>query len=76
MRIRSYMCVGLAVSLAAVSAAACKSSGGGSSSGKTLVIATDLPLQGSNKDTSDSTNKMIQLYLDSVGGKAGTTRSR
>ena len=72
MRIRSYMCVGLAISLAAVSAAACKSSGSGSSSGKTLVIATDLPLQGSNKDTSDSTNKMIQLYLDSVGGKAGS----
>jgi branched-chain amino acid transport system substrate-binding protein len=70
-RIRSYMCVGLAISLAAVSAAACKSSSGGSSSSKTLVIATDLPLQGSNKDTSDSTNKMIQLYLDSVGSKAG-----
>lgn len=70
MRIRSYMCVGLAISLAAVSAAACKSSSGGSSS-KTLVIATDLPLQGSNKDTSDSTNKLIQLYLDSVQSKAG-----
>jgi branched-chain amino acid transport system substrate-binding protein len=69
-RIRSYMCVGLAISLAAVSAAACKSSGSGSSS-KTLVIATDLPLQGSSKDTSDSTNKMIQLYLDSVQSKAG-----
>ena len=40
-------------------------------SGKTLVIGTDLPLQGSNKDTSDSTNNLIQLYLDSVGDKAG-----
>jgi branched-chain amino acid transport system substrate-binding protein len=55
------------------SAAAQPSGGGGSqaASGKTLVIGTDLPLQGSNKDTSDSTNNLIQLYLDSVGDKAG-----
>jgi branched-chain amino acid transport system substrate-binding protein len=45
------------------------SAGGGS--GKTVTIATDLPLQGSNKDTNDATNKLIQLYLDQQGGKAG-----
>jgi len=38
---------------------------------KTLVIATDLPLQGSSFDSNDSTNKAIALYLKSVGGKAG-----
>lgn len=44
-------------------------SGGG---GKTLVISTDLPLQGSSASTSDSTNKLIQLYLESIGSKAGS----
>ena len=38
---------------------------------KTLVIATDLPLQGSSFDSNDSTNKAIALYLKSIGGKAG-----
>jgi branched-chain amino acid transport system substrate-binding protein len=76
------MCAALAVAVATVSLTACSSSssgGGGSdagsgsavASGKTLTIATDLPLQGSNKDTSDSTNNMIQLYLDSIGDKVG-----
>ncbi|WP_375480063.1 branched-chain amino acid ABC transporter substrate-binding protein [uncultured Jatrophihabitans sp.] len=49
-------------------------SGGGSTasaSGKTVTVATDLPLQGTNKDANDSTNKMIQLYLDEHGDKAG-----
>ncbi|PZS17305.1 MAG: amino acid ABC transporter substrate-binding protein [Pseudonocardiales bacterium] len=72
MRVRSFLVVGLAVSIAATSAAACKSSGSKKTgASKNLVIATDLPLQGSNKDTSDATNKLIQLYLDQVGGKAG-----
>jgi len=71
-RVRSFLVVGLAVSIAATSAAACKSSGSKKTgASKNLVIATDLPLQGSNKDTSDATNKLIQLYLDQVGGKAG-----
>ena len=52
----------------AASGAPSNSAGGG---GKTLIIGTDLPLQGSNKDTSDSTNNMIQLYLDQQGDKAG-----
>ncbi|MEI6295220.1 MAG: hypothetical protein WCO95_04095, partial [Actinomycetes bacterium] len=38
---------------------------------KTLIIATDLPLQGSSFDSNDSTNKAIALYLKSVGGMAG-----
>jgi len=38
---------------------------------KTLVIATDLPLQGSSFDSNDSTNKAIALYLKQVGYKAG-----
>ena len=38
---------------------------------KTLVISSDLPLQGSAFDSNDSTNKAIELYLKSVGYKAG-----
>ena len=45
--------------------------GGGGGGGKTLVIGTDLPLQGSSAQQSDDTNKMIQLYLDQQGDKTG-----
>jgi branched-chain amino acid transport system substrate-binding protein len=38
---------------------------------KTLVISSDLPLQGSAFDSNDSTNKAIELYLKSMGYKAG-----
>ncbi len=38
---------------------------------KDLVISTDLPLQGASATQSDSTNKMIQLYLEQIGSKAG-----
>ncbi|HKS99572.1 MAG TPA: branched-chain amino acid ABC transporter substrate-binding protein [Rugosimonospora sp.] len=54
--------------------AACSKSGGGSSSGsggKTLIVGVDLPFQGASKDTSDATFNAMQLYLTSVGGKAG-----
>ena len=58
--------------VAALSLAACaNNAGGGGGGGTDLVISTDLPLQGASASTSDSTNKMIQLYLDQVGGKAG-----
>jgi len=66
------------VAVATLGVAACggssgsSSSGSGSSGGKTLIISTDLPLQGSSADASADTNKAIQLYLDSVGDKAGT----
>jgi branched-chain amino acid transport system substrate-binding protein len=39
--------------------------------GTTLVISTDLPLQGSSKDASESTNNAIDLYLGQIGYKAG-----
>jgi len=45
--------------------------GGGSGGGKTVVVSTDLPLQGASKDASDSTNNLIQLYLDQIESKAG-----
>ena len=57
--------------------AACggSSGGGGSSSsgggGKTLIISTDLPLQGSSADASNATNQAIELYLSQIGNKAG-----
>jgi branched-chain amino acid transport system substrate-binding protein len=67
------------MALAGLALAACGgSSGGGSgaasgggSSGKTLIISSDLPLQGSSKDASAAMNNAIKLYLDQVGNKAG-----
>jgi branched-chain amino acid transport system substrate-binding protein len=65
------------VAVGALGLAACASggdSGSGSSGGggaKTVIISTDLPLQGSNKDASDSTNNAIELYLKSIGNKVG-----
>ena len=40
---------------------------------KSVVIGIDLPLQGSLASVSDSTVKMVRLYLDQVGGRAGNT---
>jgi branched-chain amino acid transport system substrate-binding protein len=45
--------------------------GGGGGNSKAVIISTDLPLQGAQASQSDSTNKLIQLYLDQVGSKAG-----
>jgi branched-chain amino acid transport system substrate-binding protein len=64
------------VAAATLALAACGGSSGGSGDaaaggGKTLTIATDLPLQGSSADASADTNKAIQLYLDSIGNKVG-----
>ena len=65
------------VAVGALGLAACASGSNGStgssggSGGKTLIVSTDLPLQGSNKDASDSTNNAIDLYLKSIGNKAG-----
>jgi branched-chain amino acid transport system substrate-binding protein len=64
----------LAVAAMAVAACGGGSSGGGGGGGgggKTLVISTDLPLQGASKDASESTNNAIKLYLEQVGNKAG-----
>ncbi|MUH52125.1 MAG: hypothetical protein F2789_13040, partial [Actinobacteria bacterium] len=45
--------------------------GGTTASGDTLIIATDLPLQGANADASKDTNNAIELLLEQAGGKAG-----
>src|SRR5689334_18698341 len=61
------------VAAAALAVAACggsdDSSGGGG--GKTLIISSDLPLQGASKDASVATNNAIKLYLEQQGNKAG-----
>ena len=64
------------VTTAALALTACANNGdsrgaAGGSGSKELVVATDLPLQGPVASQADSTNKMIQLYLDLIGGKAG-----
>jgi branched-chain amino acid transport system substrate-binding protein len=41
------------------------------SAAPTLIISSDLPLQGAAKDFNDSTNKAIELYLKQVHYKAG-----
>jgi len=61
--------------VAALALAACGSSSSSTTSssggGKTLVISSDLPLQGASKDASDATNQAIDLYLSQIGYKAG-----
>jgi branched-chain amino acid transport system substrate-binding protein len=59
------------IAVAAIAAAACGKSNNASSSGKTLVVGVDLPFQGASSDTSNATFNGMQLYLDSVGDKAG-----
>jgi branched-chain amino acid transport system substrate-binding protein len=61
--------------VAALSLSACATNGGGAGgeapASTDLVISTDLPLQGASATQSDDTNKLIQLYLEQVGNKAG-----
>lgn len=60
------------VKAAAIAAAAgllLAACGGSSSGGKTLQIASDLPLQGANKDGNDMTNNAMKLYLEQLGNK-------
>jgi branched-chain amino acid transport system substrate-binding protein len=61
------------VALLAAACASTSSSGTGSTggTGKTLVISTDMPLQGASKSASESTINAIKLYLDSINYKAG-----
>lgn len=65
--------VGALVVASALALAACGSNSGSGSGGggKELVIATDLPLQGSSADASASTNNVVKLYLESIGNKVG-----
>ncbi|MCW2810427.1 MAG: Branched-chain amino acid transport system substrate-binding protein [Friedmanniella sp.] len=71
--ITRFVAVG-AVTALALTGCANNSTGGGTAGGsgnKNLIVSTDLPLQGSSATQSNDTNKLIQLYLDQVGGKAG-----
>ena len=45
--------------------------GAGGEAPSELIISTDLPLQGASASTSESTNNMIELYLEQIGHKAG-----
>ena len=54
--------------IAGLALAAC----GGTSEAKTLVISSDLPLQGSSKDSNDSTNMAMELYLEMIDEDANT----
>ncbi len=65
--------VAAVVVVGALALAACGggSDAGGGGGGKTVVVSTDLPLQGASRDASTATNNAIKLYLEQVGGKAG-----
>jgi branched-chain amino acid transport system substrate-binding protein len=67
-----------AVALAGVAAlalSACANNagqpGGEEGGSKELIVSSDLPLQGASASTSQSTNQMIELYLEQIGNKAG-----
>ena len=60
--------------VAVLSLAACANNAeepGGESGAKELIVSSDLPLQGASASTSESTNNMIELYLESIGYKVG-----
>jgi branched-chain amino acid transport system substrate-binding protein len=65
--------VAAGIALAAMALAACGggSEAGGDSGGETVVVSSDLPLQGAAKDASEATNNAIKLYLEQIGNKAG-----
>jgi branched-chain amino acid transport system substrate-binding protein len=60
--------------VAVLSLAACANNAeepGGEAGAKEVIISSDLPLQGASASTSESTNNMIELYLESIGNKVG-----
>jgi len=65
--------IGALVVAGALALAACGggSDDGASGGGKTLVISSDLPMQGASADASTSTNNVIKLYLEQIGYKVG-----
>jgi len=65
--------IGALVVAGALALAACGggSDEGASGGGKTLVISSDLPMQGASADASTSTNNVIKLYLEQIGYKVG-----
>ena len=76
---RTTIKIGALATAAALALTACSSSddsassgSSGDAAGKTLVVATDLPLQGTAKDSQESTNNMVKLLLEQQGNKAGS----
>jgi branched-chain amino acid transport system substrate-binding protein len=65
--------VALGAVVALALSACANNSGGGGAGGesKSLIVGIDLPRQGTSATQSDDTHKMIELYLQQVGGKAG-----
>lgn len=61
--------VAAAAAVALVGGAA--ATAGAVSKAKTLIISSDLPLQGASADASRDTNRAMELYLASKKGKAG-----
>ena len=61
--------VAAAAAVALVGGAA--ATAGAASKSKTLIISSDLPLQGASADASRDTNRAMELYLASQKGKAG-----
>jgi branched-chain amino acid transport system substrate-binding protein len=62
------------VAMVSMALAACGDDGDGGAEGeggKTLIISSDLPLQGASKDASVATNNAIKLYLEQIGNKVG-----
>ncbi len=61
--------------VAVLSLSACANNAGtpgGEEGGATeVIVSSDLPLQGASASTSQSTNQMIELYLESIGNKVG-----
>ncbi len=73
---RTTIKIGAVAAAAALALTACSSgddtaNGDASGGAKTLVIGTDLPLQGTSTAASQSTNNMIKLYLEQIGSKVG-----
>ena len=60
------------VAMVSMALAACGDDGDSAEGdgGKTLIISSDLPLQGASKDASQATNQAIKLYLEQIGGPA------
>ena len=61
------------VAMVSMALAACGDDGDSAEGdgGKTLIISSDLPLQGASKDASVATNNAIKLYLEQIGNKVG-----
>jgi branched-chain amino acid transport system substrate-binding protein len=76
---RTTIKLGATAVAAALALTACSSSSdsasdgasGGAAAGDTLVISSDLPLQGAAADANESTNNMMKLYLEQIGNKVG-----